>query len=71
MNQHNQINSNQANASLVAAAQEMLQALREANKVMEIAKQYFPKSIRNANRFMLLNVQENEVRKAIAKATGE
>ncbi len=62
---------NQANASLVAVAQEMLQALREANEVMEIAKRYFPKSIRNANRFTLLNVQENKVRKAIAKATGE
>ena len=60
-----------ANALLLAAAPEMLAALRKANEVMDLAKQYFPKSIRNADRFTLLNVQANSVQKAIDKATGE
>ena len=60
-----------ANARLIAAAPEMLAALRKANEVMDLAKQYFPKSIRNADRFTLLNVQANSVQKAIDKATGE
>lgn len=63
-------NGNQANARLIAAAPEMLKALRDAAEVMELAKQYFPKSIRNDDRFALLNVQTNSVQKAIAKATG-
>ena len=57
-----------ANALLLAAAPDMLAALREANEVMDLAKQYFPKSTRS--RYRLLNVQANIVRKAIAKATG-
>lgn len=57
-----------ANARLIAAAPEMLEALREADKVMDFAKRYFPKSTRS--RYRLLNVQANIVRAAINKATG-
>jgi hypothetical protein len=56
--------------NLIAAVPELLEALREADKVMDLAKLYFPKSIHNTDRFTLLNVQANSVRAAIAKAEG-
>ena len=62
----------EANARFIVTAcnshAELLEALKEADKVLELAKMYFPKSIKNGDRFALLNVQANSVRKAIQKA---
>ncbi len=55
---------------LILAAPDMLEALHEALKVMQLAKRYFPKSIQNSDTFTLLNVEENSIRKAIRKAEG-
>ena len=59
----------EANARLIAAAPDMLAALKEAREVLETAKQYFPLSIKNRDRFRLENVLANAVNKAIGKAT--
>ena len=40
-------------------------ALMEAKQVLEMGMKYFPKSIRNSDRFHLLNVLENAVNPAI------
>jgi len=40
-------------------------ALTDAKGVLETARQYFPKSIRNGDRFHLENVLENAVNKAL------
>lgn len=57
-----------ANARLIAAAPDMLDALKAALRVLETARRYFPKSVSNSDTFTLLNVSENSVRRAIAKA---
>ena len=62
---------NEAQSQMLDAAPDMLQALRDALQICQIAKQYFPKSIRNSAKFALLNVENNSIRKAIDKATGE
>ena len=59
-----------ANACLISAAPELLAALVEAKAVLESAKRYFPSSIKNPDRFRLLNVLANAVNPAIAKAEG-
>ena len=59
-----------ANARLIAAAPELLGALKEARSVLETASRYFPKSIQNTDRFNLLNVLANSVNPVIAKAEG-
>lgn len=46
-------------------------ALVEARQVLETAKQYFPKSIRNADRYSLLNVLANAVGPAIERIKKE
>lgn len=56
---------------LSAEAPNMLIALQEARKVLETALQYFPKSIKNTDRFRLLNTIANSVDPAINKATGK
>ena len=59
-----------ANAALIAAAPEMLTALHDALDIIQTAKQYFPKSIKDRDTFHLLNIEANSIRAAIAKATG-
>lgn len=59
-----------ANARLISCAPEMLEALRDALKVCEIAKRYCPKSIKNADRFLILNIEANSIKAVIAKAEG-
>ena len=56
---------------LHAAAPDMLAALLEARAMLETAKQYFPKSITNRDRYSLLNVLANAIEPAIRKARGE
>lgn len=60
----------QERAAIIAAAPDMLQALKDALQICGIAKQYFPKSIKAPAKFALLNVEANSIRKAIEKATG-
>ena len=60
----------ESNARLIAAAPDLLYALKEAKLMLETAKAYFPKSIKNRDRFSLLNVLANAVDPAIAKAEG-
>jgi hypothetical protein len=61
----------EANARLIAAAPDLLRACRDALKVFEIASRYFPKSIKNSDRFKLLNIEANSVMKAIRAAEGD
>jgi len=60
-----------ANARLIAAAPDLLAALESAAAMLRTARRYFPKSIRNRDRFSLENTLENSVNKAIAAAKGE
>lgn len=60
----------QERAAIIAAAPEMLQALKDALRICRMADRYFPKSIRNSDRFDLCNLEANSIRKAIEKATG-
>lgn len=59
-----------SNAKLIAAAPELLEALRDAHNLIVIARNYFPKSIHNHDKFNLENTCA-AIGKAIAKATGE
>jgi hypothetical protein len=56
-------------ARLEAAAPDMLEALKDAESLVKIARQYFPKSIQNGNKFTLENTCA-AIGKAIAKAEG-
>jgi hypothetical protein len=62
---------NAANSRLIAAAPDLLAALEQARAMLEKAKGYFPASIKNPDRFSLLNTLANTVNPAIAKAKGE
>ena len=59
----------EANANLIAAAPDLLAALRECNIFMKIARQHFPKSIKDADRFALEQTCA-AIGTAIAKAEG-
>jgi hypothetical protein len=56
--------------ALIAAAPEMLEALEYAAEIIKTARQYFPKSIQNSDRFQLENTCAS-VGKAIVHAKGE
>lgn len=58
-----------ANAALIAAAPELLAALKYAQEIIATARQYFPKSIRHSDRFQLENTCA-AINKAIDKAEG-
>lgn len=60
---------NQANAALIAAAPELLQALQLAAALIPTARKHFPKSIRNSDKFDLENSCAT-INTAIAKAGG-
>jgi len=60
----------EANAQLMVTSPKMLEALEYCQKVIEIARHYFPKSIKNSDSFMLENCCAT-VGKAIHEATGE
>lgn len=59
-----------ANARLIAAAPELLEACKAARELVKLARQYFPKSVSNSDTFNLLNVDANTIAKAISKAEG-
>ncbi len=59
----------EANAKLICAAPELLQALIETQKLIEVIRQYMPKSIKNTNKFHFENIAANVINKAILKAT--
>ena len=62
--------ANQANAALIAAAPELLAACEMSAQLIKVARQYFPASIRNSDKFDLENTCA-AILKAISKAKGE
>lgn len=64
-----QTNEPDYNAILISNAPKMLQALEDCQRLIQIARQYFPKSVKNANKFTLENTCAT-VGKAIYQATG-
>lgn len=60
----------QANARLIAAAPEMLEALEHAAKLIKTARQYFPKNMHNGDKFDLENTCAC-IGNVIAKAKGQ
>jgi hypothetical protein len=60
---------NKVDANLCAAAPDMYEALKEASKLIDLARQYFPKSIHNSDKFQLENTCAT-IGKALAKVEG-
>ena len=56
----------EANARLIAAAPDLLEVCKEAFDLIDLARQYFPKSIKNNAKFKLENTCAT-IGKAIAK----
>ncbi len=59
----------EANAKLICAAPQLLESLIEAQKLIEVVRQYMPKSIKNTDKFHFENISANVINKAINKAT--
>lgn len=57
------------NARLIVAAPDLLQAARYALELISTARNYFPKSIQNRDRFQLENINA-AIGTAVAKAEG-
>jgi hypothetical protein len=57
-----------ANVRLIAAAPELLAALIEAQNLVNLCRQYMPKSIKNSDRFTFENTAANIIDKAIQTA---
>jgi hypothetical protein len=57
-------------ALLVAAAPELLQAAKESLKLIDVARRYFPKSIKNPDKFSLESTCAT-IGAAIAKVEGK
>jgi hypothetical protein len=60
----------EANAKLIAAAPLLLEACKEAAILINIARLYFPKSIKDCNKFQLENTNAT-INKAISQAESE
>ena len=59
-----------ANAHLISASPDMYEALKAANRLIEVARGYFPKSIKNNDKFYLENTC-SVVGNALIKAEGK
>ena len=60
----------ECNSQLIAASPDMYDALKYAKEIIGIAKRYFPKSLKNGDKYSLLNLDAT-ISKAIRKAEGE
>lgn len=69
-NWNNPDNWNIANAQLISASPDLLIACKEAQRIIKLARKYFPKSIQDSNTFDLENTNAS-ISKAIQKAEGE
>lgn len=58
------------NCTLHKSAPDMYEALKEAAKLIELARQFFPKSMHNSDKFQLENTCA-AIGKAIAKVEGK
>lgn len=54
----------------LTASPDLLAACKDAAELCQLARRYFPKSIKNSDTFHLLNVEANSIRAAIAKVEG-
>lgn len=63
-----EVREKEANAKLIAAAPEMLEAIIKAKEMMETARKYMPKSIKNSDRYEFENANA-AIGNAIYKAT--
>jgi hypothetical protein len=67
--ERNNPNEAEANAQLIAAAPDLLEACKEAAKLIQTARKHFPKSIKDSDKFKLENTCAT-IGTAIFKATG-